>query len=95
MWLQEIKFLVAGFSKHPLPLICGLLTGVCGFLWIENNQLRDGKETMIESCAERVSRLQREHKVETDSIKARELRKTEDQNRKLNDIIISMKKTKR
>jgi len=98
MLLEEIKFLVAGFKKEPLPLMCGLLIAVICYLWMDNSAIRERKEAVIEHCNNRIQKCESEKLAmqmqfgdKIDSIRRAELRKTEAQNAALQVLIDNLK----
>jgi len=100
--LQTVSIIIGQFRRNPLPAICGLLVGAIIFLWLELKAERETvdlksiqyQEKIIE-CANQKVAMQREFNAATDSIRRLELRKTEQQNKEMQEVINLLKKSRK
>lgn len=100
--LQTVSIIIGQFRRNPLPAICGLLVGAVIFLWLQLNSEREAidkkgqqYEEKVVKCAEEKVAMQRDFNVKTDSILRVELRKTEQQNKEMQEVINLLKKSRK
>ena len=96
---EQFKFVVDGLVKKPLQMICGLLIAAVIYLWIEIAAFRksddakgDFYRSAILKCAEEKIQMQQDFAKQVDSIREKELRKTEEQIRVLNEFLKQKKR---